>query len=155
MTQKNLRLFSYTNSETSGIVYCDRAREVNGNPLPVATLSFASLEVTFADRAEVSGAMREAILKAAWDIQRRAGEDRLVGTRGQRVSLGSKLSPGALDAIHALGDGVWDDPMLASIGGLLVPRHLNVERILEMDREGLFQEHQSRGDASRPGSDRY
>lgn len=73
---------------TTGLVYCDKAREQHGDYLAVAYLSYTTLALEW--RSDCAPEMRQAIEKHASSMQARRGERFQISTCGQYVTLGGE-----------------------------------------------------------------
>ena len=73
-----------------GLSYADRSREVGGDWLRLAFLSFRTLELKWS--ADVPVELRAAILSDAATVQARRGQPYQVSTSGQTVMLGEEGS---------------------------------------------------------------
>ena len=71
----------------AGVSYCDRTREKNGDYLSLAFLSFHTLDLVFTGN-RCPAALRSEIELNAAKIQARKGQQYIVSTCGQTITLG-------------------------------------------------------------------
>jgi len=112
-----------------------------GTYIQEAFLHYDTLEMEWAHGSpDVCGfGIAQQIYDSAWDAISKVGEKFKTGPGPEHeVVLGSGLSAGAVHAIKALRDGVYDDAMLMLVGQLFAQRARNINHIVAMDRRGEF-----------------
>jgi hypothetical protein len=107
----------------TGIVYADRAREVDGDYLRVAFLPFSTLQLEWAPGTHPIE-LREAVERDAADVIAQRGQQFQVSTAGQTVILG-KSNPAGLTAkgermYEHIKEGYGRDPRAAEIASRTV-----------------------------------
>jgi hypothetical protein len=76
----------------TGLVYCDRTRERNGDYITLARLDFRTLTLTWIEKPRNAELVRD-IEGDARSVQGRRGEQYRVSGAGQTITLGYGLVP--------------------------------------------------------------